>query len=193
MWHSSGIEVYLSTCTAIKSCIWVTTYRHSPRAAHAFQSFFFSPSDSPWRRPLLVPTGSLGKKEVSCFPFEPLLIITTGLIRNTDLQSLQDRKREIREWSLYLAGCEEKTNSCKVRTNMLLLDEEVTLPFDKPEIKPFSSPKHRWDQQGRNQRLLAICCTKKTGRKLWGTVPPGWQWAWQSVSTKLGRGKRKPL
>lgn len=52
-----------------------------------------------------------------------------GFIRNTDLQSLKGRKGEIKEGSLRHAGREDEAEACIMHTDMLLLDDEVTLPF----------------------------------------------------------------
>lgn len=67
-----------------------------------------------------------------------------------------------------------RLRACIMHTDMLLPDDEVTLPFSRPDVQPPFSPEHSLEQQGRNQRLLvAMCSHKKRDRPLWDTVPPG--------------------
>lgn len=108
-------------------------------------------------------------------PAQPVLLQShLSFVRNTDLSSLKGRKGEIKSGSLHPAGCEDETpESLSVCTDMLLLHEEITLSFNRPEIEPLSSPKHSWEQQGRNQRLLAAMpSTKKKWRAM--GYSPSW-------------------
>lgn len=170
-------------------------YRHSPRAVYTSQSSFFSPRViHPEEGHFLSSLVPSGRRQDLASLLSPFLTILMGLIRNTDLWSLQGRKQEIKRKVAYtLLDVKRRLRASKVRTDKLLLDEEVTLLFIGSEIKPLSSPKHRWEPVRQKPEAIGYNALHQEKSKRAVGYRPSWVTMSLADSAKLSRGKSKPL